>query len=60
MSHPTIYSLTEDEVDINALLEQITWTSTGTATFTGMARGMTTRGDAHETEYLEYESYWIV
>jgi molybdopterin synthase catalytic subunit len=58
MSFPTIYSITEDEIDINALLEQITLTSTGAAAiFTGMVRGLTTRDDPHETEYLEYESY---
>jgi molybdopterin synthase catalytic subunit len=58
MNHPTICSITEDEIDINELLDQITLTSTGAAAiFTGMVRGVTTRGDAHETEYLEYESY---
>lgn len=58
MSFLTIYSITEDEIDINALLEQITLTSTGAAAiFTGMVRGVTTRGDAYETEFLEYESY---
>ena len=58
MEFPTIYSITEDEIDINDLLDQITLTSTGAAAiFTGMVRGVTTRGDAHETEYLEYESY---
>ena len=58
MSFPTIYSITEDEIDINALLDQITLTSTGAAAiFTGMVRGVTTRDDPHETEFLEYESY---
>ena len=58
MNYPTIYSITEDEIDINALLEQITLTSTGAAAiFTGMVRGVTTRDDPHETAYLEYESY---
>jgi molybdopterin synthase catalytic subunit len=58
MNYPTIYSITEDEIDINDLLDQITLTSTGAAAiFAGMVRGVTTRGDAHETEYLEYESY---
>jgi molybdopterin synthase catalytic subunit len=55
---PTIFSITESEIDLNDLLERITLTSTGAAAiFTGMVRGVTTRGDAHETEYLEYESY---
>jgi len=58
MNHPTIYSITEDEININDLLAQITLRSTGAAAiFTGMVRSITTRGDAHETEYLEYDSY---
>ena len=58
MTFPTIYSITEDEIDVNALLDQITLTSTGAAAiFTGMVRGLTTGDDPHETEYLEYESY---
>ncbi len=55
---PTIYSITEDEIDLNELLARITLTSTGAAAiFTGMVRGETRRGDAHNTEYLEYEAY---
>lgn len=55
---PTIYSITESEIDLNDLLARITLASTGAAAiFTGMVRGVTSRGDAHETEYLEYESY---
>jgi MoaE-MoaD fusion protein len=55
---PTIYSITESEIDLNDLLAKITLTSTGAAAiFTGMVRGITSRGDTHETEYLEYESY---
>lgn len=55
---PTVYSITESEIDLNDLLARITLTSTGAAAiFTGMVRGVTSRGDAHETEYLEYESY---
>lgn len=58
MNFPAIYSITEDEIDINRLLEQITLTSTGAAAiFTGMVRGVTVRGDTLETKYLEYESY---
>ena len=56
--YPTIFSITEDELDLNALLDSITLTSTGAAAiFTGMVRGVTSRGDAHETVYLEYEAY---
>ena len=55
---PTIFSITEDEIDLNDLLAQITLTSTGAAAiFTGMVRGETKRGEAHDTDYLEYEAY---
>lgn len=55
---PTIYSITESEIDLNDLLEKITLSSTGAAAiFTGMVRGVTSRDDPHETQYLEYESY---
>jgi molybdopterin synthase catalytic subunit len=58
MNSPTIFSITDDEIDLNDLLAQITLTSTGAAAiFTGMVRGETKRDDAHETEYLEYEAY---
>ena len=56
--HPTIYSITENEIDLNDLLAQITLDSTGAAAiFTGMVRGITSRDDPHETVYLKYESY---
>ena len=55
---PTIYSITESEIDLNDLLAKITLSSTGAAAiFTGMVRGVTSRDDPHETVYLEYESY---
>lgn len=58
MEFPTIFSITEEEIDLNDLLAKITMTSTGAAAiFAGMVRGETKRGDAHETEYLEYEAY---
>jgi len=58
MSNPTIFSITEDEIDLNELVEKITLTSTGAAAiFTGMVRGETKRGEARDTEYLEYEAY---
>lgn len=54
----TICMITSDEIDLNNLLSDISSASTGAAVFfTGMVRGLTTRGDAHETEYLEYEAY---
>ena len=63
---PTFVSITEEEIDLNALLDKVTLTSTGAAAiFTGMVRGKTSRaGQAqginyapHETTYLEYEAY---
>ena len=58
MDLPTIFSITEDEIDLNDLLSKITLVSTGAAAiFTGMVRGETSRGEAHKTEYLEYEAY---
>ncbi len=55
---PTIFMITNDELDLNKILAQITLPSTGAACFfTGMVRGVTRRGDAHETEFLEYEAY---
>jgi MoaE-MoaD fusion protein len=55
---PTIFSITEAELDINDLLAQITLAGTGAAAiFTGMVRGQTRRDDPHETVYLEYEAY---
>ena len=58
MEFPTIFSVTEDEIDLNDLLAKITLTSTGAAAiFTGMVRGETTRGDTHTTAFLEYEAY---
>ncbi|MEI6291307.1 MAG: molybdenum cofactor biosynthesis protein MoaE [Chloroflexota bacterium] len=55
---PTIFSITEDEIDLNSLVKSITLETTGAAAvFTGMVRGSTTRGEHHETSYLEYEAY---
>ena len=58
MQHPTIFCITENEIDVNDLLAQITLDSTGAAAiFTGMVRGITSRGHSHETDYLAYEAY---
>ncbi|MRR29258.1 hypothetical protein EG834_02730 [bacterium] len=55
---PTILKVTHDVLDLDALLDQITLTSTGAAAvFTGMVRGITSRGSTHETVALEYEAY---
>jgi molybdopterin synthase catalytic subunit len=58
IENPTIYSITESEIDLNELLAKITLNSSGAAAiFTGMVRGITTRDGQHETKYLEYEAY---
>ena len=58
MDHPTVFRITEETLDLDALLVQITLPSTGAAAvFTGMVRGVTSRGEAHETRYLEYQAY---
>jgi len=58
MDYPTIFFITEDEIDLNHLLEQITLSSTGAAAiFTGVVRGITSRDNLRETVYLEYEAY---
>ncbi len=58
MSFPTIFSITEEEINLNELLAKITLPTTGAAAiFTGMVRGLTARDNAHETAYLEYEAY---
>ncbi len=57
-SFPTVIAITEDEIDLNDLIAQVTLDSTGAAAiFTGMVRGVTSRDNPHETVYLEYESY---
>jgi molybdopterin synthase catalytic subunit len=58
MKHfPTFYAITEEELNLNELLDRITLTSTGAAAiFTGMVRGETVR-EERQTTYLEYEAY---
>ena len=58
MNFPTICAFVEEELDLNDLVDRVTLPSTGAAAvFVGTVHGVTTRGDAHETECLEYESY---
>jgi molybdopterin synthase catalytic subunit len=58
MTYPTIFSITENEINLNELLAKITLPTTGAAAiFTGMVRGITARGEPHETAYLDYEAY---
>ncbi len=55
---PTILKVTNDPLDLDDLVEQITLETTGAVcVFSGMVRGITTRGEAHETIALEYEAY---
>jgi molybdopterin synthase catalytic subunit len=58
MDYPTIISITESELDLNALLANVTLPSTGAAAiFSGIVRGFTSRDKEHDTLYLEYEAY---
>lgn len=55
---PTVLRVDADPLDLDDLVRQITLPSHGAAViFTGMVRGITRRGEAHETVYLEYEAY---
>ncbi|MEX1248808.1 MAG: molybdopterin converting factor subunit 1 [Anaerolineales bacterium] len=55
---PTILSITEAELNLNAILAQITLPTTGaTCVFSGVVRGVTGRGEPHETVHLQYEAY---
>jgi molybdopterin synthase catalytic subunit len=55
---PTVFSVTESQIDLNSLLARITLPTTGAAAiFAGMVRGVTSRTPAHKTAFLEYEAY---
>ncbi|MEN8241759.1 MAG: molybdenum cofactor biosynthesis protein MoaE [Chloroflexota bacterium] len=57
-SAPTYCGVTEEQLDLNELLEKITLPTTGAACFfSGMVRGETSRDQSFSTEYLEYEAY---
>jgi MoaE-MoaD fusion protein len=54
---PLIFLITEEELNLNELLDQITLPTTGASViFTGMVRGETVR-DGRQTDYLEFEAY---
>ena len=58
MDYLTTISITDAELDLDALLASVTLSSSGAAAiFSGIVRGVTTRGQQHETSYLEYEAY---
>jgi MoaE-MoaD fusion protein len=55
---PTILRVGNEPLNLDELVEKITLPTTGAAAiFTGMVRGVTRRGDPHETVCLEYEAY---
>jgi len=59
---PTIFRITNDALDLDALVAAITLPTTGAAcVFTGMVRGQTSRTSdplgPHQTVRLEYEAY---
>jgi len=57
-TQPTIFSITDQALDLDELLASITLPTTGAAClFTGMVRAETRRGEPHQTVYLEYEAY---
>ena len=58
MDFPTVINITEEILDLNVMLAQITLPTTGgVALFSGVVRGKTSRGNSHETNYLDYEAY---
>lgn len=57
-SFPTVLLVTEEEINIDSLLDQITLPTTGAACFfSGMVRGITRQNKQFSTESLEYEAY---
>jgi molybdopterin synthase catalytic subunit len=58
MDYPTITAIIDTELDLDALVARVTLPSTGAAViFSGIVRGITERGNPHETSFLEYEAY---
>ena len=50
--------ITFNKVDLDQIVARITSDTIGAVCiFTGVVRGITTRGEAHHTVYLEYEAY---
>jgi molybdopterin synthase catalytic subunit len=57
-SFPTILQIAHAPINLDSLVAQITQASTGAVCiFSGVVRGVTRRGEAHDTAYLEYEAY---
>lgn len=54
MDSPTILAITEEELDLDNLLDRITLSSTGAAAiFAGIVRGTSVRDNPHQTVHLE-------
>jgi len=57
-SSPTIYAITEEALELDKLVAQVTLPTTGAVcVFSGIVRAVTSRGDPHETDHLYYEAY---
>jgi molybdopterin synthase catalytic subunit len=55
---PTVFAITNEELDLNELVKQITLPTTGAAcVFTGMVRAVTKRAEPHDTNFLDYDAY---
>ncbi len=55
---PTLAYVTGHEIDVNAILSEISLPTTGgVCMFTGTVRGVTSRGIPHATQNLEYQAY---
>ncbi len=55
---PSWFAVTEEQLDLDALLARITLPTTGAAgIFTGMVRAKTQRVEPYQTDHLEYEAY---
>jgi MoaE-MoaD fusion protein len=58
MDSPTLVSITEAPLDLNAVVKSLALHSTGAVVvFTGVVRGITTKSGTRETRYLEYDAY---
>jgi MoaE-MoaD fusion protein len=56
--NPTFVAIVDDEIDINEIVKKMTLPTTGAVcVFTGTVRGVTRRGETHQTEQLEYDAY---
>jgi molybdopterin synthase catalytic subunit len=54
----TVVAVVDHEIDINMFLGKVTSSSTGAACiFSGIVRGVTTKGLHRQTSHLEYEAY---